>query len=347
VDVINIAHAFCDDPSEWVDWQYPDGSPVRVPAWNRIQKEGEAWVYRDADGTVLGMMPKGGYFFDQRFWPLANADESEFARLEKHLPRTVWRALTQPPWQRASQPDFWQKLEARAKELYEKTDYALAVGASGQLFEAAQFLVGTDNLMADLALNRRRAEALLDRIMELNISATQKLMKAVGKYVQMVKIGDDLGMQTGPLISPKMYREVFKPRYKEMYAEFTRGHNAKLYLHSCGSVYRLLSDIIETGVDILNPVQTSAAEMDPVRLKAEFGKDLVFWGGGCDTQSILSQGTPQRVREEVMEKVSILAPGGGFIFATVHNTMPETPAENILAMFETFHQVRDYPIGRL
>jgi uroporphyrinogen decarboxylase len=160
--------------------------------------------------------------------------------------------------------------------------------------------------------------------------------------VQIIQVGDDVGTQTGPQISPQMFRDVFVPRYKAIYSEIKHKSSLYIFMHNCGSIYRLLPDIIDTGVDIINPVQTSAAAMEPKRLKQEFGHDLTFWGGGCDTQRILFSGTPDEVQRDVAERIGIFAPGGGFVFAQVHNILPEAPAENVLAMYEAFRYHREY-----
>ena len=154
---------------------------------------------------------------------------------------------------------------------------------------------------------------------------------------------DDLGTQGGPLISPDMYRRLIKPRQQELFSFIKKkAPHAKIFFHSCGSVYHFIGDLIEAGVDILNPVQVAAADMDSKRLKKEFGNDVVFWGGGVDTQRVLPYGTPQEVRDEVKRRLDDLAPSGGFVFATVHNIQGDVPPENIVAMWETLQEYGSY-----
>ena len=145
-------------------------------------------------------------------------------------------------------------------------------------------------------------------------------------------------MQTGPQISPRMYREFFKPRHKLMWNRAKQLANVKVMLHCCGGVRELLPDLIDAGLDAINPVQISCAGMNARELKAEFGKEMVFWGGGCDTQTILPNGTPEAVRQHVREQVGILRPGGGFVFQQVHNILANVPPENIVAIFEALHE---------
>ncbi len=147
-------------------------------------------------------------------------------------------------------------------------------------------------------------------------------------------------MDNGPLMSPATYRAIFKPRHAALNAYVHERSELKTFLHSCGSLYDLLPDIIETGVDILNPVQISARDMEPAKLKAEFGSDIAFWGGGADTRKVLPKGTPAEVKDHVRRNIEAFAPGGGFVFATAHNMLPDVPAENIEAMFEAVDEYR-------
>jgi len=166
--------------------------------------------------------------------------------------------------------------------------------------------------------------------------------KAVGPYVQIINVNDDLGTQTGPMLSPRLYRQRVKPYQQKLY-EYVKSHfDGHLFLHSDGSVYSLIPDLIEIGADILNPVQFSAANMDARKLKVEFGKDLTFWGGGCDTQAVLPYGTPQQVRDEVRRHIEELAPGGGFVFNKVHNIQADVPPENVIAMYAAVAEFGGY-----
>jgi uroporphyrinogen decarboxylase len=200
--------------------------------------------------------------------------------------------------------------------------------------------------MVDLLVDRKNVEKLLDKLMEMNMANLERQLDAFGPYLHVLKLNDDLGGQSGPLISPAIFREVFLPCYRVMYDLIKKKNpDIFIFLHSCGSIYPFLGDLIDIGLDALNPVQTSAKDMEPERLKREFGKDLTFWGGGVDTQQVLPFGTPQDVARDVEEKMKALGPGGGFIFNPSHNIAPGVPPENILAMFEAFKRFRDYPVG--
>jgi uroporphyrinogen decarboxylase len=173
-----------------------------------------------------------------------------------------------------------------------------------------------------------------------HLNSLEKICKAVGDVVDIIRLGDDLGMNTGPLISPSMYRRFFKPRHTILCDYIKKHSHMHIFLHSCGSIYKLIPDLIEAGFEILNPVQTNARDMQPERLKKEFGKDVTFWGGGADTRSVLNFGKPSQVKDHVRANIEILAPGGGFVFNTIHNILPDVPAENIIAMFESINEYR-------
>ncbi len=170
----------------------------------------------------------------------------------------------------------------------------------------------------------------------------ERYLSEIGKYIQVFVYWDDIAGQTGPLISPDTYRRLIKPKDKRIIEMVKSKTDAKFFYHCCGAAYDFIPDFIEIGVDILNPVQVSAMGMDTARLKKEFGKDITFWGGGCDTQNVLPYGTPDEVREEVKRRINDLREGGGFIFNAIHNIQDEVPPENIMAMFETFEEFKKY-----
>jgi len=162
----------------------------------------------------------------------------------------------------------------------------------------------------------------------------EQYLAFVGQYIDVINFGDDLGMQNGPMISPRMYREFFKPRHARLWKRAKELSDAKVMLHSCGDIRLLLPDLIEAGLDAVNPVQISCKGMDAVGLKRDFGKDITFWGGGCDTQWLLSHGTPEEVTKHVEHQVEVLRQGGGFVFQQVHNILADVPPQNIVAMFD-------------
>lgn len=244
------------------------------------------------------------------------------------------------PWPDPHDPERVAGLAEEARSLYEETDFALVADfLGGGIFEQALWLRGFERFMMDMVSDEPFVNALMDTLLELYIEFYAVYLDAVGPYTQIVAVGDDLGMQTGPLISPDLYRRLIKPRHKELYDFIHSRTEAKILHHSCGSVFLFVQDLIDVGVDILNPIQTSARGMDPAVLKRDYGEQLVFHGG-IDVQQILPFATPERVKEEVRHIIATLGKGGGYIFATSHNIQADVPPENIVAMYETIQEVR-------
>jgi len=249
-----------------------------------------------------------------------------------HLEEPTLEDLERFPWPDPADPGRYRGLRERAKALHEKTDYAVVLNLPVGPVHQCQFVRGYGEWLEDLLLNPAFAEALMDRVVELWIEIADRALEEVGDDVDLVMYGDDIGTQKGPLVRPELYRRVIKPRHRRM-AEAVKRHGKPILYHSCGSIYALIPDLIEVGIDALNPVQVTAAEMDTKRLKREFGRDLTFWGG-INTQQVLPLGTPEEVREEVRRRIEDLAEGGGYVLCAVHNIQPEVPPENVVAMYE-------------
>jgi uroporphyrinogen decarboxylase len=317
---------------QWKKSKLPDGSECEVPEWfnPEVLSDGSQ-VLKNDEGIVIARMPAGGYYFDGVYYALEGINTIE------EMERKVEGYLYGP-----ADEETIENLHKQAKHLYETTDYALMLNGAGSIYEWAQGLRGWGQFMMDLAAEPGFAGVLLDRLVDVHIRRLEKLLPAVEGYVQVVQVGDDLGMQDGPQISPRLYREIVKPRHKRLYRYIKEHSSAYLFLHTCGSVYEFIPDFIEMGVDILNPVQVSAKDMDTRRLKREFGKDMVFWGGGCDTQKVLPFGTPQDVEKEVRKRIQDLANGGGFVFNQSHNIQAGVPPENIMAMYEAVKKYGRY-----
>jgi len=305
----------------WKPWRLPDGSPCLVsedfdPV---VGEDGSLSLVRG--GVVVRKMlrpPMGLYFFGVHH-PLAGDITLE------DVDRYDWPVISD------QELDL---LHQRARRLYEETDYAIVGDFGGNILEWGQDLRGWDVFLMDLVRRPELASYLMDKMVEVHLQNLARYLEAVGDYIQVIMMGDDLGTQTGPQISPRAYREMIKPRHQRLYRFVKEHSSAYVFLHSCGSIYELIPDLIEAGVEILNPVQTSAAKMDPARLKAEFGDRLTFWGGGVEGQRVLPFGTPAQVREQVRERLEVFAPGGGYVFAPIHNIQPDVPAENIVAAYD-------------
>jgi len=277
-------------------------------------------------------MPDGALYFEQTFYPFA--EEGGPSTVAGAMPESMWTAVSSPPGPLADGPEGLKRLVEGAKALRARTDRAIVGLFGGNLLELGQFFYRNDNFFLLLAGEPSKAHEFLDAAVEYYLPNIERFLGAVGPYIDIVLFGDDLGMQRGPQISPKMYREFFKPRHKTMWTRAKELAPVKVMLHCCGGVRELMPDLIDAGLDAINPVQISCKGMDPAELKQEFGKEMVFWGGGCDTQTILALGTPADVKENVRKLVGILAPGGGFVFQQVHNILANVPPENIVAMYE-------------
>ena len=341
VDVLDIGRAFNTRDEDWYDFELPQGLSVQFPAWFKpVKQPNGAWDVFDREGTRIATMPQEATFFDQTCFPFVDGYPENYANLGYWMSKVHWSGLALSPWDHASEPDFWVRLRQRTLALRQGSDRALMVGAGCNLFEWGTFLRRMDNFLMDLAADQPNVERLLDALLERHLQSLEKICLSVGDIVDLVRFGDDLGTNQGPFMSPATYRKLFKPRHK-MLTEFVKTHSRMHpFLHSCGSIYKLLPDLIEAGFEIINPVQTNTKDMQPERLKQEFGQSLTFWGGGCDTRQILNRGTPGQVRDDVRRNIEILAPDGGFVFNTIHNIMPDVPPENVAAMFEAVDEYR-------
>ena len=249
------------------------------------------------------------------------------------------------PWPDPYDPGYTAGLEDKAKRLFEQTEFAiLGDGGFKSFWELGYLLRGYDRFLMDLIMNPDFVHALLGRLCEINLVATERFLDAVGPYIQVFRTADDVATQKGPLLSPEMYRRFIKPLYKRYYELIKSKTDAKIFYHSCGNVTDLLEDFVDNGLDIINPVQVSAMP-DTAVLKKRFGDQLVFWGG-IDTQHVLPEGSVQEVEQEVRARIRDLAPGGGFVLAAVHNIQPDVPPENILAMAEAARKYGAYPIRK-
>lgn len=334
VDVIDIGRVFNEKDSDWYDTTLADGSTGQYPIWFKPQKQatGDYFVF-DKDGTKIARMPVGATFFDQTYFPYEDDYPNNYDDLDRQMGKVLWSALVHSPWDHAGDENFYQTLRERVIKLRQSTDKALMITCGCNLFEWGTFLRRMDNFLMDIYSDEKNVEALIQQLMIRHLASLEKVCAAVGDVVDILRFGDDLGMNTGMFMSREKYQQFFKP-YHSRLNEYVHTHsNMKTLLHSCGSLYPIIPDLIDAGYDILNPVQTSAKDMDPETLKREFGMDITFWGGGCNTKSVLNLATPDEVYTYCRRMINIFNKNGGFVFNQEHNIMPDVPPENILAMY--------------
>jgi uroporphyrinogen decarboxylase len=333
IDTIELGRAFALEQEHWSAWELPDGTPCFLPAWVRPARVGNRWVIRSDSGQIIAHMPAGALYFEQSFYPFADgpADHTKIAEV---LDESMWTAIASPPGPIASGEEGAIKLAEGARRLRASTDRAILGLFGGNLLEIGQFLYRNDGFLMLLAGDPDAAHDFLERVTAMHLKNLERFLGAVGHSIDVIVFGDDLGMQNGPQISPAMYRNVFKPLHAKMWRRAKELAPVKVMLHCCGGVRELLPDLIDAGLDAINPVQVSCRGMEASALKRDFGDGIVFWGGGCDTQIELSQGTPDHIRTHVRKQIASLAPGGGFVFQQVHNILADVPPENIVAMYE-------------
>jgi uroporphyrinogen decarboxylase len=242
----------------------------------------------------------------------------------------------------ADNPEIYFGIKDKAKDLYENSPYAIVAdfGVPG-FYETSQKLRGYENIACDLMIDQEFVKALFDRLLELQKRFFKNYLGQVGKYVQVIGYADDLGMQDRPQMAPEIYRKIVKPYHTEIFKFIHEQADVKILLHSCGAIFPLIHDLIEAGVDILNPVQTRATGMDPVKLKEAFGDRILFWGG-IDEQYVLPHGTRDEVFAEVEKMIRVMGKNGGYILGPGHNIQGDTPMENIVAMFDAARKYRNY-----
>jgi len=313
-----------------VDTRYiAAGAPADFPG--RIEKNergGRLWHdFRDEFGVVWSMPDDRPYYMDISHHPLAEATIADLADY---------------PFPRGDDPSRFVGLRDRTLRLRNETPYAVVSGIAGVVYEYCWYLRGLERWFTDLVTDPKFCEALLDQTLKFWLDWCRLFLDEVGDLVDVVMIGDDLTGQTGPLFRPEIYRTIVKPRQKQL-AQYIRSRTkAKIWYHTCGSCITYIPDLLDNGVDVLNPMQVSAKGMDPAMLKAQFGDRMAFWGGAIDTQHVLPVAPPETIREHVRRNIEMWKPGGGYVFNNVHNIQAGVPPENIVAMFDAAYEYGFY-----
>jgi uroporphyrinogen decarboxylase len=291
-------------------------------------REGRLWHdLRDEFGVVWSMPDDQPFFMDITHHPLATATIQDLDRYD---------------FPRGNDPTRFQGLRGKAQNMRMETPYAICTGIGGVIYEYCWYMRGLEQWLVDMLENPAFCEALLERMLAFWTDYYTGFMREVGDLVDVVMIGDDLAGQAGPLFAPDFYRAVVKPCQKRLVQHIRSLTNARIWYHTCGSCLTYIPDLIDNGVDILNPVQISAAGMDPAALKSQYGRSLTFWGGGIDAQHVLPVATPAEVREHVKRNLEAFKPGGGYVFNNCHNVQAGVPPENIVALFDSAYEYGFY-----
>ena len=292
------------------------------------ERDGKLWHDLEDEFGVVWSMPD---------------DQQLYMDISHHpLTETTVEDIADYPFPRGDDPTRFTGVREQALRLRDETPYAICTGISGVVYEFCWYMRGLERWFLDTIENPEFCDALLEQILKFWLDFETGFMNAVGDIVDVVMIGDDLAGQQGPLFSIDFYKKFVKPRHKKLIQHIKSLTNVKIWYHTCGSCVPLIPELIDNGVDILNPVQISAVGMDANYLKKRFGKDMVFWGGGCDSQHVLPFASPEEVKEDVRKNVEIFKPGGGYIFNNVHNIQADVPAENIVAMYDAAYEYGFY-----
>ena len=291
-------------------------------------RNGRSWLdLKDEFGIVWSTPEDQQLFMDISHNPLAEATVKDVQNY---------------PFPKGDDPTRFTGLREQAMRIRKETPYAISTGIGGVVYETCWYMRGLEQWFVDTIEQPEFCEALLDKTLEYWMGYYKCFMAEIGDLADVIMVGDDLAGQSGPLFSGVFYRNVVKPRQKKLVQYIKSLTKAKIWYHTCGSCTSLLPELKDNGVDIVNPVQISADNMDPVRLKKDFGDKLVFWGGACDSQHILPFATPEKVREDVRKNLEAFKPDGGYVFNNVHNIQAGVPAQNIVALYDAAYEFGFY-----
>ncbi|MGD2155436.1 MAG: uroporphyrinogen decarboxylase family protein [Anaerolineales bacterium] len=308
----------------WKPWQIENDLEVRMPiSFQPLSEQDGSLILYLNDEPVAKKVPSSPYF-DSIIETQMAYDTPDVER----IPMIIFDE-EELEWRR-----HW------AETLRAETDKALIGDFGSNLGRWSSY----QEWLYMLAANPDWVRTWYDRKIENLLTNVELYAQAVGDHIDLIYLMEDFGTQKGLMISPKCFREIIAPYYKRLYNWIHAHTSWKVFFHSCGGIYPIIQDLIDCGIDCLNPIQTNALGMEPSRLKKEFGQQVTFWGGGIDTQSVLPFGNEEMVQEQVKERIGIFAPGGGFVFSTVHNIQYDAPVDNVLAMFEAVHKYGQYPI---
>jgi uroporphyrinogen decarboxylase len=330
-DIVQQIAVVDDDVRAFLKVDARDVAPRSSASFNiGIRDDMPDYTYFYDEWGIGWKMPKvGGLYYDMFHHPLKG--EISEGDVDGY------------PWPDPTDPARFTGLRERARQSAEVDKEGVVIGGlCAGILEMVSWMRGYEDYFLDFAGNTKLLGYFLDKMVELKMAYWEKALKEAGEYVSAVVEADDMAGQNGMLISPRAYRNVVKPRHKRLFDFIKARTRAKVFFHSCGAVRSAIPDLIEAGIDILNPVQVSATGMDSAELKREFGREISFWGGAVDAQNVLQTGGVQAVKDDARRRIDDLAPGGGFVFAPIHNIQHNVPPENVVAMWQTLHEYGGY-----
>jgi len=340
IDTIEMGRGFLIEDEEWKEWVLPDGAPCKIPIYIQIEERSGDWYLLAKDGRDLAVQKKGSPFMEHIHFPMAEREfeSDDFDDLAEQFNYSMWTGVATPSGHLALDDKGVHELAAGARKLRESTDRAIIGLFGGNMFEIPQYLFRMDNYFTYMGLYPEAVIRLSEKLFELHMNNLEKWLTAVGPYIDVILFGDDFGTQAGPFMSNAMFRQYYKPYQQKLWRRTKELADVKIMLHSCGGIEPLLDDLIDAGLEAVNPVQISCNGMDPKHLKEKYGNRICFWGGGCDTRDILPLQTPEEVTAHVRKQVEILQQGSGFVFQQVHNIMADIQPENIMALFKAVNE---------
>ena len=331
VQLHRLAPSFGINIDEWKMGEDVEGTPSLVAkGFNPVTNEKGDKLILNGEGRVIAHLPAGGYYYDQVDHPLKDAETTD--DIDERIDFTPMSQY-EAEW-----------LRQEAKKLYENTDKAILGEFVGTVvYESGQYDFGYDVYYENLVIEKELVHYYNRRRIDMLKASVKTYLDAVGDYIDIIHMGDDLGTQQAPQISIEMYREMIKPYQKELFQYIHELRpDVKVFYHCCGSIYPFIPDLIDAGVDILNPVQLTAKGMDARQLKEEFGDRLTFWGGGCNMTTTGTNGTLEEIEAEVKELSGIFKKGGGYVFNQVHNVQNDVTPERVIAIYDSAYKYSGY-----
>lgn len=311
---------------QYKEYITPHNTTCMVPVdFNPVKMENGDYVLMQ-NGIPVARMPSDGYYFD------TCCSDHQFVETFEDVDRVRFEVFSE---------EELCYLQAEAKRVYEQTDFAIVGAFGGSILESTERAMGFEKTLMDMLTNKEVIYRYFEKLAQAHLENLSRYLEAVGDYIQVIQFSDDLGSQNSLLLSAATYREMIWPFHKALYT-YVKEHypHIKVLLHSCGAISPLLDDLIDAGVDAINPVQISASGMNPEELKRNYGDALTFWGGGADLQGICTSGDIGKIREHVQRNIEIFRKNGGFVFAPVHNIQPNITPEVVKVIYDTAWECR-------